>query len=85
MDNVEKILSELHEAVAQDLLDRVRAGTATASDMANALKMLKDNNITVPEPEINEEDGILDNLASYLGDAIRADIVPNVNEYEPKG
>ena len=85
MDNVEKILSELHEAVAQDLLDRVRQGTATASDMANALKMLKDNNITVPEPEISEDDSVLNNLASYLGDAIRVDNIPNANEYEPKG
>ena len=38
-------LGELHEVVAQELLNRVRSGEASAADIANALKMLKDNGV----------------------------------------
>ena len=34
----------LHAAVAKELLDRVKSGEATASELSVAVKFLKDNN-----------------------------------------
>lgn len=45
-------LASLHETVAQTLLDKIKDGTATASDISNAIKFLKDNGIeAIPGPE----------------------------------
>tara|TARA_R100000935_G_scaffold26800_2_gene46789 strand:+ start:1360 stop:1590 length:231 start_codon:yes stop_codon:yes gene_type:complete len=44
-NNLDKMLSTLHTAVAQELLDRVESGEAKPADMSNAIKFLKDNNI----------------------------------------
>ena len=38
-----KILDELHEGVAKDLLMKVKSGEATASELSVATKFLKDN------------------------------------------
>lgn len=44
-------LNELHGAVAQHLLDRVYSGEATAAEVGQAVKMLKDNGIeAIPKP-----------------------------------
>ncbi len=40
-----EVLGQLHEIVAKELTQRIKDGTATAADIANALKMLKDNGI----------------------------------------
>ena len=45
MNKKEKILSELHEAVAKELLDRVLSGDANAADLNVARGFLKDNGI----------------------------------------
>ena len=37
-------LEILHAAVANELLDRVKSGEATASELSVAVKVLKDNN-----------------------------------------
>lgn len=37
-------LEILHAAVANELLDRVKSGEATASELSVAVKFLKDNN-----------------------------------------
>ena len=42
----ESELGLLHAAVARYLAEKIASGEATASDVTNALKMLKDNNIT---------------------------------------
>lgn len=42
---VSKTLNMLHEAVAQELLDRVRSGEAKPADLSVAVKFLKDNGI----------------------------------------
>lgn len=41
----EEKLGLLHDAVANLLANRIEDGTATAADVSNALKMLKDSNI----------------------------------------
>jgi hypothetical protein len=61
---MEDILAELHEAVADELLNRVRSGAATSGDLSAAIKMLKDNNITISKD--NLEDSQLGNLLEYL-------------------
>ena len=38
-----KILEELHDSVARDLLAKVKSGEATASELSVATKFLKDN------------------------------------------
>lgn len=42
----EDALADLHRVVAEQLSARVAGGTATASDISNAIKFLKDNNIS---------------------------------------
>lgn len=37
--NLEKTLSTLHTAVAQELLDRVQSGDAKPADISNAIKL----------------------------------------------
>lgn len=49
----ESTLGLLHTIVAQSLIDKIKSGEATASDVSNALKMLKDNNITCAPSEDN--------------------------------
>ena len=57
MDNKD-IIDALHGAVAQELLARVKAGEATASELSVATKFLKDNGasldvITAESPMAN--------------------------------
>lgn len=42
----EALLGELHNVLTTQLLDRIKAGEATAADMAVARGLLKDNHIT---------------------------------------
>ncbi len=62
MSNLEKIMEELHGAVAASLLDRVQAGEATASELSVAVKFLKDNGIDV----VAKPESPLLNLATSL-------------------
>ena len=41
----EKILSELHSALASELLSRIKNGSATAADLGVARQFLRDNGI----------------------------------------
>ncbi len=80
MTELERILSELHEAVADDLLVRIQSGTATAAELTAAIKFLKDNNITIPAPEVDEEEeSAIESLAKYLPALLESDEVPNAN------
>ena len=67
----EELLGLLHEAVASDLLRRVKSGEATASEMSVVVKFLKDNgiealatesnslgNLAKEMPEFTDEDGL---------------------------
>jgi|TARA_R110000796_G_scaffold128264_1_gene243721 hypothetical protein len=60
--NLEKMLSTLHTAVAQELLDRVESGEAKPADMSNAIKFLKDNNIDAIPVQGSPLDGLLEAL-----------------------
>lgn len=39
------LMELLHGTVAKELLDRIKSGSATAADISNAIKFLKDNGI----------------------------------------
>ena len=41
------ILDQLHDSVATDLLNRIKSGEASASELSVAVKFLKDNNATL--------------------------------------
>ena len=41
------ILDDLHDSVATDLLNRIKSGEASASELSVAVKFLKDNNATL--------------------------------------
>ena len=43
----EETLGQIHAALASELLNRIRDGEATPTDLNVARQMLKDNNITV--------------------------------------
>lgn len=58
------ILADLHMAVANELLARVSTGEASSGDLSAAIKMLKDNNITISKEMIEENP--LGNLLDYL-------------------
>lgn len=50
--NLEEILSQLHSELASELLERVRSGEATASELSVVRQFLNDNNISgVPTKE----------------------------------
>lgn len=66
------ILDSLHGAVATDLLNRVKSGEATASELSVAVKFLKDNNanldvITAESPLAN----LLENLPFDATDSLQ--------------
>ena len=42
-----EVLEKLLEASANQLLERIESGEYSPADMANALRMLKDNDVTV--------------------------------------
>ena len=44
-------LELLHQLVAENLVARIEAGEASSADMANALRMLKENDITIIEDD----------------------------------
>lgn len=57
MSATENELGALHALVAKALADKIAAGEATASDFSNAIKLLKDNNITC---EVREDNALGD-------------------------
>lgn len=63
-------LGLLHAAVARYLAEKIASGECTASDVSNAIKMLKDNNITCAADESNDL-GKLDRLLK--GKSIKPD------------
>lgn len=46
MPATSEVLGRLHELVAKELTRRIERGEATAADIGQAIKLLKDNNIT---------------------------------------
>ncbi len=50
MADLSKLMNQIHEALAEELLSRVKSGEATASDLSVVRQFLKDNGIdSVPK------------------------------------
>lgn len=64
MAALEELLGELHEAVANDLLTKIKAGEATPAEISTAVKFLKDNGIEA----IPVSKSPLDKLAQEMPD-----------------
>jgi hypothetical protein len=62
VDSVDKTLSNLHIAVAEELLKRIEAGDANAAELNVARAFLKDNGID----GVAEQGNPLENLAKSL-------------------
>lgn len=56
------ILEELHNAVAQDLLSKVKSGEASAAELSAAIKFLKDNGIEALPVEGSPLGNLVDSL-----------------------
>lgn len=56
------LLETLHNAVAQDLLDKILGGDATAAELSAAIKFLKDNGIEAIPTEGTALGSLVDSL-----------------------
>lgn len=65
----EKLLGDLQDGMIRLLLNRVKDGTASASDLAVARALLRDNGITA----VPAKGSPLGNLADYAGDGYDGD------------
>lgn len=64
----EEFLSEIHEALAQLFLKKLRSGELTASELSVIRQFLKDNGITA-DPTVNPHlRSIVDELPDYIGE-----------------
>lgn len=69
----EELLGALHEAVASDLLRRVKSGEATASEMSVVVKFLKDNGIEALATENNKLGKLVQEMPDFdEGDGLYA-------------
>ena len=48
-----ELLGNLHDMVTRELIRRIESGEATAADLAQAIKLLKDNGITAVPTDNN--------------------------------
>ena len=60
------LLERLHEMTTQHLLARIESGEATASEVAQAVKLLKDNGIDTSDPG----EGPMGSLKESLADKV---------------
>jgi hypothetical protein len=63
------LLGELHEAIAQELLSRVKTGEATPADLSAAIRFLKDNKIEAVMEQGDTLDQLYKNLPDFDDDA----------------
>ena len=62
MSNTDKVLDDLHTELATTLLDKVRSGTAKASDLNVARQFLRDNGIAGVPVENSPLKNLMDDL-----------------------
>ena len=62
MSKTDKILDDLHSELAATLLDKVRSGTAKASDLNVARQFLRDNGIAGVPVENSPLKNLMDEL-----------------------
>lgn len=65
MAATEELLGLLHNAVADDLLQKVQSGEATAQELSAAIKFLKDNGIEAVAPDDSPLAKLADSLPEF--------------------
>lgn len=68
--NLEQILEQLHTSLAQELLDRIRSGEATAGDLNAARQFLKDNEVYGLPAEGTSIKSLMEELPESLDNVI---------------
>ena len=68
-------LGALHGVVARYLVEKIQSGEASASDVSNAIKLLKDNNITC----LVEDSKDLEELQRQLNGGVTPDATDFAN------
>ena len=71
MSKTDKVLDDLHTELATTLLDKVRSGTAKASDLNVARQFLKDNGIDCVPTENTNMSKLAEELPFKLSDVIQ--------------
>ena len=61
----EKRLGDLHTLIAEQLITKVASGEATAAEMANAIRFLKDNGIEALPTHDNALGRLVDALPDF--------------------
>ena len=69
----EEILQSLFDAVADDLLIKIKSGEAKPADLAVAVKFLKDNNITCLPTDSNPLGELIKNMPFINEDKVQFD------------
>ena len=69
----EEILKSLFDAVADDLLTKIKTGEAKPADLAVAVKFLKDNNITCLHTDSNPLGELMKNMPFSEEDGMKFD------------
>lgn len=62
MANIDDLLQELHGALVQELLTKVRSGDATAADLSVARQLLKDHGVNADPDKNKPMRELVDNL-----------------------
>lgn len=62
------VLELLHDAVEKELTERVKSGEATAADISNAIKFLKDNGIEAVLGKGGQIDSLARNFPTFDDD-----------------
>jgi hypothetical protein len=71
----EELMDRLHASIAEELLNRVTSGEATAADLQAAIKFLKDNGIEGVAKDDTALARLKDQLADIPDDAILDNIL----------
>lgn len=72
-----ELMDLLHGTVAQELLDRIKEKTATAADISNAIKFLKDNGIEAVLGKGGKIDSLARQFPVFNDDDEDAPVRPN--------
>jgi hypothetical protein len=67
----DEILNSLFDAVADELLTKIKTGEAKPADLAVAVKFLKDNNITCLPTDSNPLGELMSNMPFLDEDSVK--------------
>jgi hypothetical protein len=63
---IQQRMEDLHEAVAEDLHQQITTGVADNGTIANAIKFLKDNGVTVPLLRAKASEGAVQKIGKVI-------------------